>query len=790
MEIQRVWRVVVMAGISLTTIVAMGCTTQATKQDRWPTVDVLPKQLPKGLNTKAAASVLKRGEDGFLYIVGGLDAKAGPGSTFLARYGGQWPLESVRRPPLAAGQIVKRYGKDVALVHMMYTFPDIELDKLEITWQSKNNEDVGKGVGVITKLKPNDRSDVELSLGKGLGVQVGDIYALYKPKAGAPTSNQHQFARRLAGVCMINAVRNDRSTCRLWRGSGLHPSLAKLAPKDAAVFLEHTFGAPPRRGVVQFAQFENDPGGVVHKTFVEQMKKYVSTHAQANVEVESLKLTANAQETTFYRNEYKVKYKGMPQLFVGGTLKKVNGKTHLFLNYTGIGPASGPGMIAAPPEGGVDLGPPGEIDGKQLRQVFGVLWSAMLIYRGQTSEALLHLRQMMDDVNLTGALRWHARDQFAMRWAALGYVDEALWMVLEDETLAVKSKNKKAQLNALGTRVRLYDMLKQKQTATNEAKRYLDMRQNGSKSALLSAQGMYAEMLMSQDKLEEAKAVIKQMEEACPQGCSGDLFSLLSGVYWSVGPKHAAYQKTLLEKMGSMSDKLSVSAKASLWIYRGIELMRNKEISQALIAFLEAERLFKQRKSLPGVARTKYFIYLCHLALKDPFKAYENAVAVLKLADALNDYSVARNIYDRLSGIYNALDPKKSPQAYLKLVSRIYTAIFESQIATGQVGKASETLLAIGNFYFRSGGIAEAKGIFQKAIIYAIRSTRFDVAAMGHLTLGIIARAQRDATTFRKEIERAQVMAKLSGDPQVLETIKRILSPPKEDAPKIDSKFL
>src|SRR5690606_1476051 len=116
------------------------------------------------------------------------------------------------------------------------------------------------------------------------------------------------------------------------------------------------------------------------------------------------------------------------------------------VNYTGVGPAVGPGMVAAPPEGGVDLGPVDNLSADDLRAFASVLWSSVLVYRGQTSEALMHLHLALNDRTVRGPARWHARDQYAMRWAALDYVEQALWLVLQDEAVAKKRGDRRAFL--------------------------------------------------------------------------------------------------------------------------------------------------------------------------------------------------------------------------------------------------------------------------------------------------------------------------------------------------------
>ncbi|MEM1347365.1 MAG: hypothetical protein AAGI01_02340, partial [Myxococcota bacterium] len=94
---------------------ASACTT-GRGQRAWPAVDVLPEVPPRDLDKSAPTTLLRRGSDGLLYLVGGLAAPARPGAHFLARYSGEWPLVDIPRPPLAAGQIVKRFDERTALV--------------------------------------------------------------------------------------------------------------------------------------------------------------------------------------------------------------------------------------------------------------------------------------------------------------------------------------------------------------------------------------------------------------------------------------------------------------------------------------------------------------------------------------------------------------------------------------------------------------------------------------------------------------------------------------------------
>ena len=54
--------------------------------------------------------------------------------------------------------------------------------------------------------------------------------------------------------------------------------------------------------------------------------------------------------------------------------------------------------------------------------------------------------------------------------------EKALWLVLEDEAVAREHSDRRARLNALGTRVRLYDFLGLPERAVDAAQSYLDAR--------------------------------------------------------------------------------------------------------------------------------------------------------------------------------------------------------------------------------------------------------------------------------------------------------------------------
>ncbi|MEM1347908.1 MAG: hypothetical protein AAGI01_05070, partial [Myxococcota bacterium] len=644
------------------------------------------------------------------------------------------------------------------------------------------------------------KDDVRLNIGRTLGVQEGDIYALIRPAPEGATGNTLQLGRRLSGICLVYEARDTDALCNIWRGSVLHPQVQSPSEGDLAIFLEHTFGAPPRQGLMQVGALEGgtqEQSKAAQDAVLRALNQYMSTHGASRVTVEATAFAADATSPVFYQAEREVAYRSMPQIFVGLSLREVDGDPHVIATYTGIGPSTGPGMIAAPPERGVDLGELDDLAEADLRGFMGVVWAGMLVYRGQTSEALMHLRQLLEDKQLTGPLRWHARDQYAMRWGALGYLDEALWLVLEDERVAREDEDLQAELNALGTRVRLYDMLERPPAAVACAQRYLELREGdeaSDRSSVLGAKSMYAEMLMRANELEQGRAVVAELESACPDGCSGDLYSYLSGIYWALPPEDRGMQDQLLARLAELarSEDASPSTLASLRIYQGLQELKNQQFESALVAFLEAARLYEERKSQPGIARAKYFGFLSLLAMNEPLRAYDAAREVLELSQTMRDYSTATRIYDRLNQVYLDIDPQKTPRAYVLVANRVLREVHESQMANGDLAKASETLFALGNFYYRVGRAGEAQAALRLSIVSAIRTTRFDMAALAHLTRALIARSEGDENTYVDELGRARVMGKLSGDPDVSAAIERAVEgrPEPEGDPGVDTQLL
>ncbi len=780
--------------ILLTALVSSACSTGPDERpDVWPTQSALPESPPKDLNREAPSAVLRTGSDGFVYVVGmGDDVE--PGTSFLGRYSGDWPIRDVARPALVTGRLVRTYEGDVGLVHLSYTLPEADPEGLEVAWETKPIDDnLGKGRARVAEVEKKPSRAIKLSIGNRHGVRDGDFYAiLSEPGAGKDEdveARMMQLSRRLTGVCMVQETEEDSARCTLWPGSKLHPSLTTPQKGQQAIFLEHTFGAAPRQGVIQVASVKGGDAALQEKVAA-AMRAYLQSVTEAKTGVATIDETLDATKADFYSESETIEPLGKPQLVIGTSVEKVDGDDHLFANYTGVGPASGPGMVAAPPDGGVDLGPVDDVDEEDLRNFAATVWSGMLVYRGQTSEALIQLHQMLRDPKLSGPLRWHARDQYAMRWGAFGNYREALWLVLQDETIGAAKNDRQAWLNALGTRVRLYDFLDLSARAVSSAKRYLDAREEDKPGPQWrAAVAMYGEMLMADERVDDALKTVEQLEEACPEGCNGDLNSLVAGIFWSTPEDRSEVQDELLEFLVEHADEDDAGQVAATRLYQGLTSMRNQDFTQGLVAFLEAERLYKKANNLSGQARAKYFAFLAELSRGNPQEAFDRAREAQKLEMQLNDFASTAQIFERMSALYTNPDFLQKPGPYLGAARQVLSGAVESNIAMGDFGGASENLLSLGSFMLKIGQEQRAKDVLTEAVGYAISFKRFDVAAMSHLYLGVIARQAGEMAEFRDEIQKAQMMAELSDDPAIKQAVEDVLNP-KDDEKEVPTQLL
>ena|GEM_PF-2040758 len=795
-------RYLLVCGILGTALASSACSgTGERVEDPWPAMSALPAGAPADLQSDAAdadassAPHLLRGSDGFIYV-SGLDENAAVGRAFLARYGGTWPVPDAERPVLAAGRLVEIYEGGVGLVHLTYERPKSDVDGLRLTWEPEQNdgataehpnyEALGKALGRIVEIGAEGSRRLTLSIGKEDGVRKGDFYALLadpsKMLDTGDASNEDrarmlQLSRRLTGVCMVKELSDSQSVCHRWSGSGMLGRLAEPTVGQEALFLEHTFGASPRKAVIQVASLDNGDKAIQGK-LSDSMREFLGSLTEPTASVETIAQTLDPTAANFYRLIEGVERVDAPQIIIGAAIQSVGGKDHLFVNYGGLGSPAGAGMVAAPPIGGVDLGPVDDLNPERLRSFNAMVWAAVLVYRGQTSEALLLLDQLLNYPALSGPLRWHARDQYAMRWGALGHYREALWLVLQDEAVAAQNDDRQALLNALGTRVRLYDFLDLPQRAVESAKAYLDERiQEKPDATWRSAVGMYAEMLMSNAEIDAALAAIKPLEESCPDGCQGDLASYIAGVFWRVPSERNDVRNQLFKRMESLGEDASSEQQAGLRVYQGLMSLRSEDFTQGLIAFLEAERLYKKVHNLSGQARALYFASVADMGRDEPQSAYERALESQKIQMELNDFAGSAELFKHMSALYTNPDFLQNPGPFLGGARQVLGGAVEAGLAMGDLGLAGEALLSFGSFQLKIGMEAQASETLSQAAALGTLSARFDLAALAHLYSAAIARQSGDAAGFQREISRAQLMAELSNEPTIIKAVDEMINP-------------
>ncbi len=750
---------------------AMGCATGPETLTGWPDVEVGTSEV---FEDTGGEPRFLRGPDGFLYIAGDFETEVRVGQVVLGRHSGAWPLEETAPPALFAGEVVKVLSPRLARVHHHLTLPDVEVKELSVEVRDERATGaLGKGIGEVKDVDFSGPTHLTLDLGGGTGIQQGDLYGILRPSEEGAGAGQ--LTRRLLGVCMIVDVERDESTCRLWQGHADYRWGGTIAAGQEVIFMEPTFGTAPGSATLLVAPSGDEE---VDAWLMEHLTNYVDRFPGAAVEVELYEEPVDAEDVHFYRWGRHLD-PGGSGVFLGVSLVERDRGRHLVLNYTGLGSVIGSAMVAAPPEGGVDMGPVDRVRSDRMRGVAGVLMAGIMVYRGQTSMALMHLHEALGDEGLRGPWRWHARDQYAMRWGALDNYEEAMWLVLEDEAVAQRREDEKAYLNALGTRVRLHDFLDQPEEALVAAEEYLEAQEEGS-TAYLWALAMYGEMAAQNEMSDEVEAVIRALDEGCSDGCEGDLISMLAGIYWAAYDWDEVLQDRLVTKILGVSRMQRGAAMASARMFEGWNFLRDRNLTQSLIAFLEARRVYEAEGMTYGAARAGFYITLIQIGRDEPQEAFAEGVATAEYLRRVGDYRGVARIYDRLGQLFVDPDPRRQGPEVLSAGPQVLQMAVQTALGQGNFGAASESSFTYGHFLMRFGQLEEAQVSLQHAVIYGLRTARFDTVALSHLFLAAIARQQGDMALFEAEVSRARVMAEAADDPVVDELMESLLSPGQE----------
>jgi tetratricopeptide (TPR) repeat protein len=294
---------------------------------------------------------------------------------------------------------------------------------------------------------------------------------------------------------------------------------------------------------------------------------------------------------------------------------------------------------------------------------------------------------------------------------------------------------------------------------------------------------MHAEMLTSAGEVAAARKAVARLFSACPNGCNGDLNMLLGGVFWSLPEGENEYRNELLEQLVRMAQAATADRLGGVRLYQGIIKLGDEAYDDALIDFLEAERLFKESNDLTGVARAKFYHFITQLRRNEPQKAFETALESIEATRELRDFDSAARTYEALTSLYRNLDPNAQPGPYLAAAKDVMLAAIETQLARGDFSGAAGSLFSLGVFLVRVGQLDDSKQILRQSVVFGIRSANFEVVALSHLYRGLVARVQGDQEMFIDEIRRARRMGALADDPAILETIDEALKPPEPEAP-------
>jgi tetratricopeptide (TPR) repeat protein len=233
----------------------------------------------------------------------------------------------------------------------------------------------------------------------------------------------------------------------------------------------------------------------------------------------------------------------------------------------------------------------------------------------------------------------------------------------------------------------------------------------------------------------------------------------------------------ILERVVELTERTRGRALAAARMLQGIHYLERESFDQSLIAFLESGRLYEEAGDLVGLARSKHFSMLTQLK-RDNFKnAIEAGRQELELRRELRDFEGLARAYERLANAFSTRDARKNPRLFLRAARGVLSRGYRIQRARGDFGKASKSLFVFASFLQRFGKSDQAKALFNRAVAFGLASTRFDIAALSHLYLGLLARRNNDRERFQREIRRAKLLAPLADDPRVQKTIERALEP-------------
>jgi len=777
---------------------AMGC---AGSQLHGPPImpDVLPTSAPATLLIPTDLShgpVVVSGDDGFLYLAGLEQPKVG--DAFALRYGGRWDTDLGERPLLGlvrVARVLDHNGGTLALAQPDYLTPNLDLDGAFVqAWQSAEAPHITKGLATVTDL---DGKTVSLDRGFFDGVAVGDRYIVLAPAA----EGTDHLGDRLHGILMITRLEETAAFGEVLLEDGIAGAVDE---GDWALFANPGIAEPPLPATIDVCRII-DGDEALRGRVLSALTSYLAHYPAWSLQARASDAEFDPMSPGFGAPRPGDSYRHEPSLSLAGKVVTVAGRQHLVLNYANSGLSAAHGMVAATPEMAFDVGPIEELDPNRLTPAFHALLAAILTHRGQNAEALYILETTLRSMDADGPVRWHLRDQLAMRWVQAGQLRQALRLVMEDIGRARALSDPYALVNAVGTIYALYEELGLDGRAVDSAQEFYEARRDlGEGPNTDHALRAFIETLFKAGRRKEAQDAIAEFEGRCaPEvgeaqalrragkevgldttSCVFDLHYLYLSGYWSVADA-PALQADYRDRALNLAYLLGNHTVASVRIVQAIEAVRRQDFDGATIAFLEAERLFDKDGYSPGVARVHSLRINLYIAQEAHQKAYDAfAVGADHYARA-HDVGELAGLYRSIARLYLNVPPHDlSVASYVRVAASVLSEALKLQLGANDLGSAAEIYYISGRFRL-GGDPQEADALLTRATELAVRVLRFDIAALSVLTRAMVARARGAGRDFFDLMQQARRLAELSGDAELLQTVIRAEQGGEPDRPTL-----
>ncbi len=736
-------------------------------------VPVYPDTLPVTAPTLSAAKPgqLTAATDGRFYAQG-LTGK--PGDTYVVRYSGDWPKSAGERPAIGVVRIAKTFPSGEALLQAEYLLsePTPAAADLEL-WKGASPPGVGKGLARVGGVSS---TEVALELGARSGISAGDQYLILRiPKGG------ERLGSRVVAAVRVTKTTKSGATGVILSRSG------KLAEGQWAVFAGPGL-EEDRPALIQVSTFLGDSSDAQRDRVVASLKRSVKAAGLKGVTVEVVADSLDPVDPHYSGQTLPLPPTDGHRMLVSGRVD--DGK--LTLNYTNTGISVAHAMIAATPEPGFACGGVSKADDAALRGLWVNLVAALETHRGRNAVAIVDLERHLQEGGWGGPARWHARDQLAMRWAQAGHTRQALWTVQEDVALAEANEDDPAIVNAVGTLMPLFEELDLKDASLVAAERFYTLRKSlGESVYTMHAWKAYIDSLHTAGRHEEAATEFEAFEAACAPvveelrtladedkpapwasaSCAGDLFfSFLGNVWRNEGPERTAWFSRAEDLAGIMPDQQV----AGLRVAQGLAALYAEDHTTAEIAFLEAQRLYRKEQSLPGVARVEALRFNLYLGQDMRQEAFESAMAAAEMYTDMGDVHELISVYRTLPWLYaNVPGGQRQIAPYMNRAQPTMREALKYQLASGRPERVAEVFLATGRFVMNTSP-ADAEALLERAREFALQSTSFGIAARSSFLLAVLARGRGDGAGFRRILDEAGELARLSGDPSLMQQIKAL----------------